>query len=75
MPVVEGISSENYSFKVFSRDGDLVFETNEPGVPWDGSYTKGDYYVQDDVYVWILNVQDSMSADVLTYRGHVTILR
>ncbi len=74
-PVAVGISDENYKFQVWSRGGQLVFETNERGVPWDGSHSTGDYYSGNDVYTWTLEVQDSMSTDIQKFSGHVTILR
>jgi len=75
MPVAVGIAEQNYKFQVWSREGRLVFETTERGVPWDGSNGLGDYYVQNDVYTWVLEVQDSMTAEIETFKGHVTVLR
>ncbi len=75
MPSAVGIAAENYLFQIWSREGNLIFETTERGVAWDGSISNGDYYAGNAVYTWILEVQDSMSADIHTYKGHVTILR
>ena len=62
-------------FQIWSREGELIFETTQRGVPWDGSVESGNYYSGNAVYTWTLEVQDAMTADIITYRGHVTIIR
>ena len=74
-PIALGISSENYLFQIWSREGQLIFETTQPGMPWDGSVDSGEYYSKNDVYTWVLEVQDVMTANKITYRGSVTLLR
>jgi hypothetical protein len=44
-------------------------------MPWDGSVDSGEYYSKNDVYTWVLEVQDVMTANKITYRGSVTLLR
>ena len=74
-PIAVGISNENYLFQIWSREGELIFETTQRGVPWDGSVESGNYYSGNAVYTWTLQVQDAMTADIITYRGHVTLIR
>ncbi len=75
IPYAVGIADENYLFQIWSREGNLVFQTNQRGEPWDGSVKNGDYYAGNNVYTWVLEVQDIMTADIIRYTGHVTILR
>ncbi len=51
-PVTVFVGSEGYEFLIYNRWGQLIFQTGEPGVGWDGKYN-GDY-VPQDVYVYIL---------------------
>ena len=74
-PIALGISSENYLFQIWTREGQLIFETNQPNMPWDGSVNSGNYYSKNDVYTWVLEAQDAMTGDKITYRGHVNLLR
>jgi gliding motility-associated-like protein len=47
-PVIRG--TEKYVFSIFSRWGELLFETKNPEEGWDGYY-KGKMCTQD-VYIW-----------------------
>jgi len=47
-PMVEG--AENYKFTVFNRWGELLFESNDVKIGWDGYY-RG-VLCKQDVYVW-----------------------
>ena len=40
-------------FQIYNRWGELIFETDQDGVGWDGTY-KGEY-VQEGLYMWKLN--------------------
>lgn len=44
------LSKEDFSFEVYNRWGENIFNTNDPNVGWDGTY-KGQI-VQDEVYVY-----------------------
>ncbi len=73
-PVVYG-RFVTYEFAVFDRWGERIFTTDQPGLPWDGSYNGT--AVQDGVYVWTLRYkalgEDGVTQERLT--GHVTLLR
>ena len=34
---VKGIDLNTFSFKIFNRWGEIVFETNDPNIGWDGT--------------------------------------
>lgn len=42
----------NYTFRIFNRWGELLFETNNPNEGWDGIYK--DKVCQMDVYVYVI---------------------
>ncbi|MCB0791335.1 MAG: PKD domain-containing protein [Flavobacteriales bacterium] len=69
-PVYEGV--ERYRLQVFDRWGELVFETSDVKVGWDGYYRGAP--AKQDVYAWKAQVQFSDGREqVLT--GDVTLLR
>jgi hypothetical protein len=51
----------------------LVFETNEIGVGWDGTY-KG-VKVQDGTYTWTLKFKSKYNDGIFEHSGHVTLVR
>ena len=60
-PVGIGFSpSEDFSFIIFNRWGDIIFESNNLGDSWDGIAHKkgGKELVQQGIYVWKLVVRD-----------------
>jgi gliding motility-associated-like protein len=68
-----GFAYENYSFMIFNRWGELIFETNDIGGAWDGTY-RGEN-CQDGVYTWKLVIQRSNNAEKFIDVGHVTLIR
>lgn len=47
-PVFVGV--ETYELTIYNRWGELIFETKEPNIGWDGYYR--DILCKQDVYVW-----------------------
>ena len=52
-----GVSPDGYSFLIFDRWGEIIFESYIPFEGWNGSY-KGNI-VQNGTYVWKLNYNDT----------------
>ena len=73
LPIFNLPQVKDYQFFVFNRWGELIFNTNLPGKPWDGSY--GGVVSQVDVYVWKLSCKDALSGDLIERIGHVSIVR
>lgn len=69
-PVFEGVVE--YHLQVFSRWGELLFETNDLQVGWDGYY-RGQPAKQD-VYAWKARARFS-NGDETNMAGDVTLLR
>ena len=57
---------------VFNRWGELVFESRDPYVGWDGTY-KGEQQ-EMEVYDWLLNATLNNGQDIFR-KGNVTLLR
>lgn len=69
---VVGGPFDEFNLKIFDRWGILVFESEDPGRGWDGSF-KG-LVAQPDVYVYHLKVKVSGS-QFSQARGHVVLIR
>ena len=72
-PIVKGEDPLKYSFMVFNRWGELIFETSYSSEGWDGTY-KG-LMSQQDVYVWKVTCTDASSKEPHEYIGPVTLLK
>lgn len=66
------IDATDYSLMVFSRWGEVVFETKDPNEGWDGTY-KGNG-VQMGVYTYVLQFRNTENK-LIVKRGTVTLLR
>jgi gliding motility-associated-like protein len=45
-----GVIVDDYEFKVYDRWGELIFESHDPEVGWDGTYNTKE--CPEDTYVW-----------------------
>ncbi len=75
-PMLTGFSLiEKYSFTVFDRWGTVLFDTNDPELPWIGDVRGGNGFAKDDVYNWLVKVQLKGSDKEREYTGHVILVR
>lgn len=70
----EAILNNSLGFKmeIFNRWGELIFETNNIDVGWDGTYNG--VMCQDGTYTWKATVMDLNEINHI-YVGHVNLLR
>jgi gliding motility-associated-like protein len=69
-PIVD-CKFENYSFKIFNRWGELLFETTNPDIAWDGSYKEK----QVPIGVYIFTAHFKYNNQIQTRQGSFTIIR
>jgi len=69
----DGSVISNYTFIIFDRWGEIIFESLNYQIGWDGTYH--DKLVQDGVYTWVITLTDGIRNKPLNYNGHVTLLR
>ena len=70
---VNGIDLFDFDFLIFNRWGELIWESHDAAIGWDGTY-KGKL-VQEGTYVWKIVVKDLQLDYRRTYTGHVSILK
>lgn len=69
-----GFDPYDYHLIIFSRWGEVVFESFNAAYGWDGNY--GDSgSVKDGVYIWEIEFGDSKTDEKHKHFGHVTILK
>jgi gliding motility-associated-like protein len=69
----EGYDIRNYELFIFDRWGEILFESHNPEIGWDGSYAGKT--AQDGVYTWKINVRDGNTNKKYSFIGHLSLLR
>jgi gliding motility-associated-like protein len=72
-----GFDPEDYNLKIYNRWGELVFESNDAEIGWDGSYGSGGEIsmVQEGVYTWKIEFKITRNDSRRMIVGHVNILK
>jgi gliding motility-associated-like protein len=75
-----GANLEEYQFYIFNRWGELIWESYDPNVGWDGTYGVNlNTKVQDGTYTWKLIVKskdDTIDGGKKQlYHGHVNVIK
>lgn len=71
--IITGIDVYDFEMLIFDRWGELIFESHNKEVGWDGTFQGN--LVQDGVYVWKIKLKIEDVDDRKTYFGHVSVLR
>lgn len=70
---MQGIDIYTFNLILFDRWGEVVWESNNVEVPWDGTY--GGKPAPNGTYVWKIKVKNPHDDYVYQYSGHVNIIR
>ena len=73
IPVGIGWQYDNYSFSVWNRWGEMIFQSSNQGEPWDGTYNNNQ--VQSDTYVWKIEFRDIVDNKKHLFTGHINLIR
>ena len=74
-PVLYGFEVKEYSFQIWNRWGDMIFESADPEEGWMGNSDNGGHFVQNDVYIWKLILKPQHNSEIQELNGWVTIVR
>ncbi len=74
---VEGrdIDPNNFLLQVFNRNGEIVFESTDPTLKWDGGEPAHEYYAQNEVYVYRVVIGALANSETREFTGNVTAIR
>jgi gliding motility-associated-like protein len=73
---ISGFDPLDYNLLIFNRYGEVIFESNNAEVGWDGTYgASSDQLVKDGTYVWKIEFKETMSDRRHVHTGHVNLLR
>ncbi len=71
----KGFVNLNYKIVIFNRWGEPVFTSTDPNEAWLGEHQNGEYFNQDSIYLYYLEIQDEEYDIKYTYDGHILLLR
>ena len=60
---------------IFNRWGELIFESHDASIGWDGSYSKLARTVQEGVYSYKIIYKNPRTDERKIVAGHVTLIR
>ena len=69
----EGFDPYNYQLTLFNRWGEIIFESFNAEVGWDGKYNGK--VAKDGTYIWRINFLENSSSSFKEYVGHFTLIR
>lgn len=70
-----GIDEFDYNFLIFNRWGELIWESNNPNVGWDGTFGKNQKLVESGTYVWRVEYKVRVNNERREHNGVVNVLR
>lgn len=70
---MEGIDPYDFELLIYNRWGELLWESHDIEVGWDGTY--GGEIVPTGTYTWIIRASDLLNDGKYTYNGHINLLR
>ncbi len=71
-----GFDPYDYQLRIYNRWGQLIFESNDPEIGWDGSYgSKGQIsLVQGGIYTWTIEFKTILNDERKSINGHVNVM-
>jgi len=68
-----GFDIYGYNLLIFNRWGEIIFESNNADIGWDGTY--GGKLMKEGTYIWQIKVKVKGVDKPELHRGHVNLLR
>jgi gliding motility-associated-like protein len=70
---ISGIDIYDFELLIFNRWGQIIWESHDPSVSWDGAY-KGEI-VPAGTYTWIARTKDLINDNKREFFGHINVIR
>jgi gliding motility-associated-like protein len=68
-----GFDPYDFNMLIFNRWGEVIFETNDAKVGWDGTYMN--QLVQDGIYFYAITYGAPNSDEKSRLLGHITLIK
>ena len=72
---VSGYDPNEFTMEIYNRWGDLIFETHNDRVGWDGSYGMNGTNAPDGVYTYYITYKIPEVDERKVVKGHINLLR
>ena len=73
-PVLSNVSTEDYEFTIMDRWGQIVFETNDKNLGWNGEINGTGKIATNDTFLYIVKFREKNNLAVVK-RGYVSMLK
>jgi gliding motility-associated-like protein len=71
--ITSGVDIFNYSFYIYNRWGQVIWESYNPNTGWDGTFNN--IMCQDGVYTWKLKFKTPKTDEIKEFMGSLTLMR
>jgi gliding motility-associated-like protein len=71
--ITSGVDLFNYSFYIYNRWGQVIWESYNPNMGWDGTFNN--IMCQDGIYTWKLKFKTPKTDEIKQFGGSLTIIR
>jgi gliding motility-associated-like protein len=70
-----GFDPFDYTLLIYNRWGEVIFESHNAEIGWEGTYGVDGKIVQDGTYTWTIEYKRSINDAHQQIQGHVNIIR
>lgn len=70
-----GYDPFDFNLLIFNRWGEVIWESHNASVGWDGTYGADGLEVQDGTYTWKIDFKTTLTDERIMVVGHVNVLR
>lgn len=70
---IQGIEVGSFDLKIFNRWGEMIWESNDYTIGWDGTYNGK--VAQTGSYVWTIECKDAFTDKKYSFNGHLNLLK
>lgn len=71
----DGYDPFDYTLHIYNRWGELIFESHNVSIGWDGTYGTGGTMCPDGMYTWKIEVKTKHTDERKIFVGHINLMR
>ncbi len=73
--ITAGYKKGTYGLYIYNRWGEMVFESHDTNMGWDGSYGQSSINCQIGTYTWVIELEMLQNQEIKKFVGHVNLIR